>query len=523
MVNDEINDSLLPTITPIQSDSRLPDDNSYTNEVKENVDEDSSNVKNNSNERMQHEIDTSPQNENETIVVDGIKNISEPETIIRPAENDNLLNGDDNIGLIPTDGSHIKNKTTIGSEKTLDIINNEAIRTDETNSHKNLKNSLDTDNSSSISYDENVIDKPQCKHDDDTIDKTFPNHICSETVDKDFDEKPITQLNHQDKDQKDIEFESNNQLHPDTSEHKLESFDSHKNKKDISLKTNFSANGILEENTSSPSFSIDRTPSQSSSSLEKEKENIDMNVVNVKISHQRHGSNVSIASLSERCKEIKGEAIEHNVDRASPPDMIAGDDTLEGNLHPCQRELSVISPQHHHRHSDDSDDDGILYPMNPFPPPTQTQVTSSSPSIYSQKRVSLSEYSLSQDEALLEDAEDDERLLESMMEYDRIDVQNDLIESLDSITDVEDNDGTSDGDLNNADSPGEVNELTCYMYVWEKILCCVYYCSVCTYHDNGSLSSVHYYFSFFHFISYFRTYLIFSFIFELNFHSSPLF
>ena len=56
--------------------------------------------------------------------------------------------------------------------------------------------------------------------------------------------------------------------------------------------------------------------------------------------------------------------------------------------------------------------------------------------------MSLSEFSLEQTQELLGD--EDERLLEDMMEYDRIDVQNDLIESIDSITDVEDNDSPVD-------------------------------------------------------------------------------
>ena len=159
----------------------------------------------------------------------------------------------------------------------------------------------------------------------------------------------------------------------------------------------------------------------------------DRNVVHVvKLSsrHTRQGSNVSVASLTERCREIQGEAVEHHTP-VKPPFEKPGDDSLEGNLQPSTEPLTV----EHQRH-DESDEDGKLYPISPFPPP-QTQQ-----SIYSQRSMSLSEFSLEQTQELLGD--EDERLLEDMMEYDRIDVQNDLIESIDSITDVEDNDSPVD-------------------------------------------------------------------------------
>lgn len=179
------------------------------------------------------------------------------------------------------------------------------------------------------------------------------------------------------------------------------------------------------------------------------------NVVHVKFhkSHQRQGSNVSIASLSERCKEVKGEAIEHNLNVISPTndsdhELLGCNDSIEANLQPKQTGPSVVSGQS----PEDSDEDGILYPANPFPtPPFQ--------SIYDEKRVSLSDYSLSHDESPIDFDDDelpgDEELLDAMMEYDRIDVQNDLIESMDSITDIEDNDGTSEADKSNQDSSGE--------------------------------------------------------------------
>ena len=170
----------------------------------------------------------------------------------------------------------------------------------------------------------------------------------------------------------------------------------------------------------------------------------DMNVVNVKISHKRQGSNVSVASLTERCREIKGEAIEHNTTPKKSP-ISAHDDSLEAHLQPHHEPLTV---EHHHS-ADESDEDGKLYPVSPFPPPqTTTQ------SIYSQRSVSLSELSFERTQEL---GDEDEKLLEDMMEYDRIDVQNDLIESIDSITDVEDNDSPPPVDINDPDSKGENN------------------------------------------------------------------
>ena len=183
-------------------------------------------------------------------------------------------------------------------------------------------------------------------------------------------------------------------------------------------------------------------PMKSSPSANKNEPAADMNVVHVKISHKRQGSNVSIASLTERCREIKGEAIEHhatNIPSSPTSDglLLGRDDTLEANI---QQHTEPLTVEHHHPHShDESDDDGKLYPISPFPPP-QT-------SIYSQRSVSLSEFSLEQTQEL---GDEDEKLLEEMMDYDRIDVQNDLIESIDSITDIEDND--SPVDINDPDS-----------------------------------------------------------------------
>ena len=153
-------------------------------------------------------------------------------------------------------------------------------------------------------------------------------------------------------------------------------------------------------------------------------------VVNVKISHQRQGSNASVASLSERCKEIRGEAIETPTVGQPPGNSLLGeDDTLEANIqHREEEHLSIDC------NLDDSvEEGGKLYPMSPFPAP-QIQT------IYSQHSLNLSEFSLNH---FLEDVDEnnqDEELMYGLTsDYDRIDVQNDLIESLDSITDVEDN------------------------------------------------------------------------------------
>jgi len=175
----------------------------------------------------------------------------------------------------------------------------------------------------------------------------------------------------------------------------------------------------------------------------------DMNVVHVKMSHKRQGSNVSIASLTERCREIKGEAVEHHTtdtpSAATNDTLLLGrDDTLEANI---QQHTEPLTVEHHRPHShDESDDDGKLYPVSPFPPP-QT-------SIYSQRSISLSEFSLEQTQEL---GDEDEKLLEDMMDYDRIDVQNDLIESIDSITDVEDNDSPPPVNINNPDAKRKFN------------------------------------------------------------------
>lgn len=177
---------------------------------------------------------------------------------------------------------------------------------------------------------------------------------------------------------------------------------------------------------------VDDNPTRNSFSLnpaEVSEMTKDMNIINVNISHKRQGSNVSIASLSERCREIRGEAIEDPLrsNYTGNHCQLENNDTLEGNLQPPNEPLSV------QLHSgDESDEDGKLYPASPFPP-SQARVAS----IYAQGSLDLSEVSLELPQEL---GDEDERLLEDMMEYDRIDVQNDLIESIDSITDVEDND-----------------------------------------------------------------------------------
>lgn len=169
----------------------------------------------------------------------------------------------------------------------------------------------------------------------------------------------------------------------------------------------------------------------------------DRNVVHVvKLSsrHTRQGSNVSVASLTERCREIQGEAVEHHTPVKAALKEAGGDDTLEANMQPSNEPLTV---EHQQQHDESEDEDGKLYPASPFPPPQQSNPsTTAHQSIYSQRSLSLSEFSLEQTQELLGD--EDERLLEDMMEYDRIDVQNDLIESIDSITDVEDNDSPVD-------------------------------------------------------------------------------
>jgi len=124
--------------------------------------------------------------------------------------------------------------------------------------------------------------------------------------------------------------------------------------------------------------------------------------------------------------------------------LLGRDDTLEANI---QQHTEPLTVEHHRPHShDESDDDGKLYPVSPFPPP-QT-------SIYSQRSISLSEFSLEQTQEL---GDEDEKLLEDMMDYDRIDVQNDLIESIDSITDVEDNDSPPPVNINNPDAKRKFN------------------------------------------------------------------
>ena len=183
----------------------------------------------------------------------------------------------------------------------------------------------------------------------------------------------------------------------------------------------------------------------------------DMNVVHVKISHQRQGSNVSVQSLglSERAKEVRGEALECTHTRQSSGTvLLGGDDTIESNIQQWDDEEISVDVN-----LDDIVQEGKLYPVSPFPAP-QVQ------SIYSQRRVSLSEVSLSNFED--QTAEEDRLILEAMGDYDEIDQQNDLITSVDSITDVEDNICHSPAE----DLSGELRTLTgtyVMIFLWRSV------------------------------------------------------
>ena len=94
-----------------------------------------------------------------------------------------------------------------------------------------------------------------------------------------------------------------------------------------------------------------------------------VHVVKLASRHTRQGSNVSIASLTERCREIQGEAVEHHTPVKPPLKTARGgrDDSLEGNLQPHTEPLTVAT------RSDSEDEDGKLYPISPFPPPQSAQ------------------------------------------------------------------------------------------------------------------------------------------------------
>lgn len=160
----------------------------------------------------------------------------------------------------------------------------------------------------------------------------------------------------------------------------------------------------------------------------------DSSVVHVKISHQRQGSNASVQSLgmSERCKQIRGEAFESvSQHRRQPSAVSVGmEDTIEANIIDNSSDEQIMSPLNVETEIENEDLDGKLYPISPFPAP---QVNC----IYSQRSISLSECSFSQFESDATEADMVETT--EIYDYDRIDVNTDLIASIESMTDIEDN------------------------------------------------------------------------------------
>lgn len=160
----------------------------------------------------------------------------------------------------------------------------------------------------------------------------------------------------------------------------------------------------------------------------------DSSVVHVKISHQRQGSNASVQSLgiSERCKQIRGEAFESvSQHRRQPSAVSVGmEDTMEANINDSSSDEQIMSPLNVETELENEDLDGKLYPISPFPAP---QVNC----IYSQRSISLSECSFSQFES--DATEGDMVETTEIYDYDKIDVNTDLIASIESMTDIEDN------------------------------------------------------------------------------------
>jgi len=136
--------------------------------------------------------------------------------------------------------------------------------------------------------------------------------------------------------------------------------------------------------------------------------------------------------MSERCKEVRGEAEE--VSDMKPPlgVMLGIDDTIESNVQQVKEEYRSINDNLTiDTNLDDSlFEEGKLYPVSPFPAPQMA-------SIYSQRNLSLTDYSLSIHDESIEEGTGDEVVND--YDYDKIDVNQDLIESMESITDVEDN------------------------------------------------------------------------------------
>ena len=160
----------------------------------------------------------------------------------------------------------------------------------------------------------------------------------------------------------------------------------------------------------------------------------DSSVVHVKISHQRQGSNASVQSLgiSERCKQIRGEAFESvSQHRRQPSAVSVGmEDTIEANIVDNSSDEQIMSSLNVKIEIENEDLDGKLYPISPFPAP---QVNC----IYSQRSISLSECSFSQFES--DATEGDMVETTEIYDYDKIDVNTDLIASIESMTDIEDN------------------------------------------------------------------------------------
>ena len=171
----------------------------------------------------------------------------------------------------------------------------------------------------------------------------------------------------------------------------------------------------------------------------------DTSIINVKISHHRQGSNASVHSLgyTERCREVKGEAVEVSF---NPETSLTAEDITESNM-----QVVYYEDQSLHKDANSSRDSCKLYPVSPFPAP-QMQ------SVYSQRSMSFSEASF----PAFDDRIEEEVLFDEIGEYDKIDVYTDLIESVESIADIEDNLDLSIVDL----SSGEIKagKLPNYFY-----------------------------------------------------------
>ncbi|XP_065660832.1 tectonin beta-propeller repeat-containing protein 2 [Hydra vulgaris] len=148
------------------------------------------------------------------------------------------------------------------------------------------------------------------------------------------------------------------------------------------------------------------------------------------IAHRRQGSNVSTHSIghSERCREVRGEAVELSFN----PQLSLFNEDID-----LQSNLQIVNYEEQFMTRENSRDNCKLYPVSPFPAP-QMQ------SNYYQRSTSFSETSLPGFDDRLEE---EEQLFDAIGEYDKIDVNADLIESIESVTDIEDNLDLSNLDL----------------------------------------------------------------------------